>query len=60
MSRINNFQGLIHTAIAPEVRLPDRLPLMLTRSYGVIFAACIVALLTVPLAVAWLARFFLN
>lgn len=60
MSRIENYYGLISTSIAPEVRLPDRRPLTMTRNFTAVFALCVLSLLTVPLAVAWIASIFLT
>jgi len=53
-------QLLVNASLSPEVRLPDSKPLTLTRNFAWVVAFCMASLLTVPLAIGWMAGWLLK
>ena len=60
MAGRQEMQGLIHGALAPEMRLPDMQPLTLTRNFLFVFVVCIASLAVVPVVVGWAASVLLK
>jgi len=51
---------LVNASLSPEVHLPEAKPLTLTRNFAWVVVFCVGSLLTVPVAIGWMASLMLK